>query len=278
MLFLGGWSNLRRGSLLAVATAVGLAGACGGTAVIDSSGGTAGTTSVAGATSVAGSSATAGAAGSAALACTAPQEFGECEAYIPSFWHDPATGLCEPFVYGGCGGNANRYPSREACQEACANIQDDWDECVEDSDCSIVGQRCCGDCEPLRVERVIAINISHKSQYETCTVPTSCAPCEPVAENEQAQKYFKPKCQSAHCTIVDIRETPLTACEKTSDCMLRDGAGCCAECDGAGWVAVNKNADLCGGVQLPCDECLSPLPKEWDVVCLSGRCRQEGPL
>jgi hypothetical protein len=227
---------------------------------------------------VAGSSAAAGAAGSTALACTARRDSGQCEAYIPSFWHDPTTGLCEPFIYGGCGGNANRYPSREACQQACANGPGDWDACTDDSDCFVGGQRCCGACEPLEANQVVTINIAYKERYGPCPEPTSCSPCLPVAENEQSLKYLKPKCQNAHCTVIDIRETSLTACEKTSDCILRDGAGCCAECDGTGWVAVNKNADLCGSVPKACDDCISPVPREWDVVCVSGRCRQEGPL
>lgn len=103
-------------------------------------------------------------------------------------------------------------------------------------------------------------------------------PCEPVLENMQSQKHFEPACRNAHCTVIDIRETALTACTKTSDCMLRDGADCCAQCDGTGWVAVNKSADLCGGAPTPCDGCVSKPPSEWDAVCLSGRCFQEGPL
>jgi len=273
--------------VLAVAASIGFAGAgaCGGSALVESPGTQAGATSVGGAASIAGATGTAGSAGlapsaggSTAGACTAAQASGECNAYIPSFWHDPATGLCEPFVYGGCGGNANRYPSRQACQQACANIQDDWDECVDDSNCTYASQKCCAACEPVAIEQLIAINVAHRSLREACSSPTSCAPCMTVLENEQSQKYFKPKCQNARCTLIDIRETALTACQKTSDCMLRDGAGCCPECDGAGWVAVNKNADLCGGAPTPCGFCISPPTQEWDAVCLAGRCRQEGPL
>ena len=221
-----------------------------------------------GATSVAGASASAG-----AEACSAAQASGECEAYFPSFWHNPATGLCEPFVYGGCGGNANRYPSREACQQACANIQDDWDACVDDGDCTFAYQMCCGPCNPT-VEEVIAINTSHQSLWGTCSVPTSCGPCRPVPETELGRKYFKPKCQNAHCTLIDIRETALTACETTSDCTLRDGAFCCPECDGADWVAVNQTADLCPDVKPACGFCISPPSQDWAAVCLDGRCRQ----
>jgi hypothetical protein len=260
--------GLRRGGVLAVVAMIGLAGACGGTAVVTGPGGEAGASSMGGATAIAGASASAG-----ADACSAAQASGECEAYIPSFWHNPATGLCEPFVYGGCGGNANRYPSREACQQACANIQDDWDECVDDSNCTLVYQMCCGPCNPT-VEDVIAINTSHQSLWGTCSVPTSCGPCLPVPETEQSLKYFKPKCQHAHCTLIDIRETALTACETTSDCTLRDGVGCCPECDGAAWVAVNENADLCPDVKPSCGFCISPPPQDWEAVCIAGQCRQ----
>lgn len=260
------------------AAVLGVASACGGNAN-EVVGGTAGATSAAGSSSLAGAS-TAGAPGAAGEACTAVRDSGSCEAYIPSFWHDPSTGLCEPFVYGGCGGNANRYPSREACLQACPNVSDDWDKCASDDDCTFVSPNCCGECEPVAIERLTAINGAHQTAYEKahCLFTLPCAPCEPVIENMQSEKYFKPACRNAHCTVIDIRETALTACEKTSDCMLRDGADCCAQCDGTGWVAVNQNADLCGGAPTPCDDCASQPPSEWDVVCLSGRCFQEGPL
>ena len=293
MLNRDGCSNLHRGGLLAFAAAIGLASACGGSAVVDAPGGTAGAAAAAGATAAGGSSSrggassTAGAPGSAAgaagsapsAACSAARDPGPCDASIPAFWHNPDTGLCEPFVYGGCGGNANRYSSRDACLQACRNVRDDWDECIDDSNCTYVSSGCCGECEPVAIDRLVAINFAHQPLYGNAHCPDAppCVPCRPVPENEQSEKYFRPECRNAHCTLVDIRETGLTACEKTSDCRLRDGAGCCAECDGAGWVALNKTADLCHGVPTACDDCASQPPQQWDVVCLSGRCRQEGP-
>ena len=281
-------SNRQRGALLAFSAAVSVASACGGSAVVEPPQGHAGASAAAGSSSLAGASPAAGAAGSGAAAagsggdaaCNAPQEPGPCEAYIPSFWHNPKTGLCEPFVYGGCSGNANRYPSRDACLQACPNVRDDWDECENDIDCTFVDAGCCGECEPVAIEQLVAINLAHLPLYANSRCPDvpPCVPCMPVPENERSEKYYQPQCQNAHCTLIDIRETALTACAKTSDCMLRDGAGCCAECDGTDWVAVNKTADLCGGTPLPCSHCASKPPAEWDVVCLSGRCRQEGPL
>ena len=262
--------------------------ACGGNAAVDDSSGHAGMNSSAGASNGAGASHSAGtsssagapAGGSAGAACTAPQDAGPCEGFFPAFWHDPQTGLCEPFVYGGCSGNENRYPSRDACMQACAATRDDWGGCAHDNDCVLAGPSCCVACDPA-IEQLVAVNLAHEQQYRELRCPgpgTSCEPCIPVPENEQTSKFLKAVCENARCTVLDIRESPLTECQKTSDCVLRDGAGCCAECDGSGWVPVNKNADLCGGAPAECDDCTSPLPANWDVVCLSGRCLLVGPI
>lgn len=42
-----------------------------------------------------------------------------CLAYIPSYFHNVETGKCEKFIYGGCGGNENRFETQQACQEFC---------------------------------------------------------------------------------------------------------------------------------------------------------------
>ncbi|KAH8350641.1 hypothetical protein KR067_013332 [Drosophila pandora] len=42
-----------------------------------------------------------------------------CEAYFPNYSYDSAKKECVFFVYGGCGGNENRFVSKEACEEKC---------------------------------------------------------------------------------------------------------------------------------------------------------------
>lgn len=44
---------------------------------------------------------------------------GLCEAYIPSWYYDPQTKSCKAFVYGGCGGTANRFGTKKECEEMC---------------------------------------------------------------------------------------------------------------------------------------------------------------
>jgi hypothetical protein len=61
-----------------------------------------------------------GAASPSSEACVAPKDAGPCKAMIPRFYFNAATGACEQFVYGGCGGNDNRFETMEACQAACA--------------------------------------------------------------------------------------------------------------------------------------------------------------
>jgi hypothetical protein len=54
---------------------------------------------------------------------------GHCEAYIPSYWYNSATDSCESFIYGGCGGNANRFPTLLACQNKC-QLKEIGNQCI----------------------------------------------------------------------------------------------------------------------------------------------------
>ena len=51
--------------------------------------------------------------------CTLPKETGRCFALIPSWYFDSVTRTCKAFDYGGCGGNANRFETQEACINRC---------------------------------------------------------------------------------------------------------------------------------------------------------------
>uniref|UniRef100_A0A0G4GIS1 BPTI/Kunitz inhibitor domain-containing protein n=1 Tax=Chromera velia CCMP2878 TaxID=1169474 RepID=A0A0G4GIS1_9ALVE len=51
--------------------------------------------------------------------CALPREIGPCRAVIPSWYFDVSSQSCQLFNYGGCEGNLNRFPTQEACEEAC---------------------------------------------------------------------------------------------------------------------------------------------------------------
>ncbi|EDV57661.1 male accessory gland serine protease inhibitor [Drosophila erecta] len=43
----------------------------------------------------------------------------KCAAFMPSFSYYPESNSCEKFIYGGCGGNENRFGTKESCEEKC---------------------------------------------------------------------------------------------------------------------------------------------------------------
>ncbi|KAK7109945.1 hypothetical protein V1264_013898 [Littorina saxatilis] len=51
--------------------------------------------------------------------CEEPQAPGNCKGYFPRFWFDSNAQACVEFVYGGCQGNANNYPTVGECKNAC---------------------------------------------------------------------------------------------------------------------------------------------------------------
>ena len=55
----------------------------------------------------------------AADPCALKKDSGPCTAYYPSWYFDAAQGQCVEFVYGGCGGNHNRFNDRATCEQRC---------------------------------------------------------------------------------------------------------------------------------------------------------------
>ena len=51
--------------------------------------------------------------------CSLPADVGPCDGACASYWYNQATGSCELFAYGCCGGNANRFATLAACASAC---------------------------------------------------------------------------------------------------------------------------------------------------------------
>ena len=100
-------------------------GTSGGGSVSGGAGGTSGTgtagTNAAGTSS--GGAVTGGTGGGStgggAGICTFPIDSGPCEAYIPSFGFSALDGNCQPFIYGGCEGNPNRFATLAECEAQC---------------------------------------------------------------------------------------------------------------------------------------------------------------
>ncbi|XP_028817893.1 kunitz-type protease inhibitor 2 [Denticeps clupeoides] len=52
--------------------------------------------------------------------CGKPSDSGMCRAAFPMYYYDSNTKGCEKFIYGGCGGNENRFFSQDECTTKCA--------------------------------------------------------------------------------------------------------------------------------------------------------------
>ncbi|XP_053539502.1 tissue factor pathway inhibitor [Ictalurus punctatus] len=51
--------------------------------------------------------------------CILPLDEGECSRYTLRWYFNSQVSECRPFIYSGCGGNANRYAHKEECEQHC---------------------------------------------------------------------------------------------------------------------------------------------------------------
>jgi hypothetical protein len=227
----------------------------------------------AGTTSTAGTTAIGGTSTGGSEACNAAPESGNCNAYMERWYHDPATGLCRGFIYGGCGGNDNNYESFEACQKACPGGSPNYDACSQPTDCVVTGSGCCGICDSpdIKARDLIAYNKQYAQNLWFCGGTGSgaegaappgdiaCAPCLPPDGDNGSLKYFVPNCVQGACVVEDIRTSSVSLCKTGQDCIVRSGNGCCAGCGEPRAIAINNSGAfeqlVCGDEPPGCPEC-----------------------
>jgi hypothetical protein len=257
-------------------------------------------TSAGGTSSVAGTSGTAGAAGSnpGDLCSLPPMDPssgpGSCLAYFTNWYHNASTGICTPWIYGGCGATENNFTSLLDCQNACPHRAPDYDACKAPTDCLITGTGCCGICDGPEITShdLIAYNRQYGG-LPTCGgvafgaeapanpgpgIPgdpiIACEPCAPAPDG--VMKHFMPTCVQGECGIEDLRTSPTTSCQTDMDCRLRNGTGCCEGCTSENVIAVRNDGSFeklaCGNEPQPCPECAAIPPTGAMAKCLEGRC------
>lgn len=56
--------------------------------------------------------------------CNVPSITGPCRGNFQKWYYNPSFGGCREFVYGGCGGNGNRFSSLEECERICLHREE----------------------------------------------------------------------------------------------------------------------------------------------------------
>lgn len=47
---------------------------------------------------------------------------GSCLRYMVLWYYHQEANACRPFIFGGCGGNANQFPSKRKCELRCKRM------------------------------------------------------------------------------------------------------------------------------------------------------------
>jgi hypothetical protein len=203
---------------------------------------------------------------------------GNCNAAIRRFFHDAVSGLCQPFTYGGCGGNENNFDTFEACEAECGSKP--IDTCTESQECVLRSPGCCGACEPTEISDFVAINSKHDRDYDTLKGcgGVACGACPEPTPGETTSSYFVPTCDAGRCRVLDLRTTEITACDSVADCSLRIGSNCCEGCSSTGLdlIALGDEAALselvCPSEPVACPPCEPIDPGGFAASCEENRC------
>jgi hypothetical protein len=153
--------------------------------------------------------------------------------------------------------------------------------CVEPADCVVLARECCG-CEPATADDLVAANAKYVANVAGCNL-LPCDPC--AAPQEDSLGYFVADCVAQKCALLDLRSTPLTACQSDSDCHVRNGNGCCPECgNSSSVIALSDERGLaelvCPREDYGCPDCVAAPPPNAVPVCRENHCQvaYRGPV
>jgi len=203
--------------------------------------------------------------------CSLPLDSGVCDAAFPAFGYNVDTGRCEQFIWGGCGGNENRFGSLDECLAVCD--PNGRTACETSQEC-VIDHGCCGFCGVENADELAAVNSQYASYTGIECAGVDCVYCPPSDEIAQ----YGARCNEGSCEVYDVRKSDLSACNSDADCRLRGGLGCCESCGETEWVAVSTDAELvtkelCGGLLLPCAACFPAPPEGITAICgADGHC------
>ncbi|XP_076328129.1 uncharacterized protein LOC143234563 isoform X6 [Tachypleus tridentatus] len=189
--------------------------------------------------------------------CQLPREHGPCHESIQRYHYSPSHQSCVSFIYGGCGGNANNFETREECETRCGRANPNTDICLmpgEHGPCSEYLQRyhysqlhqscvsfiyggCGGNANNFESRE----ECEARCVRDICQLPREHGPCR-----ESIQRYhYSPSHQSCVSFIYGGCGGNANNFETREKCETRCGGG-------------NPNIDIClmPGEHGPCSEYL----------------------
>ncbi|VDP11473.1 unnamed protein product, partial [Soboliphyme baturini] len=146
--------------------------------------------------------------------CKMPVDPGQCHDRIEQYHYDRTIGECEPFVWTGCGGNANRFNSKSECEQHCI--------------------------KPLgtvvRQLRVIIIRYFSLWVDYMCSVSKDPGPCDTYvakwyfnAEDGTCGRFYYGGCQGNDNRFETLDECEEHCASRTDPCSLPAAPGPCSD-------------------------------------------------
>jgi hypothetical protein len=157
-----------------------------------------------------------------------------------------------------------------------------WDDCNGPGQCILAAATCCGVCGQATLADVVGVNQARTQAYQDAVCGDDPPPC-PGCPTEIPGEFFA-FCDAGKCRAADVREEPISECERSADCRLRWGLECCEGCfdqeppyTGLVAVSIDGGNDLgglvCGSDDLGCPECGAVYPEGAAAVCDGGHCQ-----
>jgi len=184
---------------------------------------------------------------------------GPCKAFFRMWYFDLVTKSCQPFVYGGCSGNDNRFKTIEDCQNMCQKEQTtlrpagnpcDTVRCAACTECTVDNSGS-PTCTPITPPPASCLKIGNLCDRLRCPACTECK-----VDNSGIVTCKKITPPPASCCKGGNCQTPtdpcaLMFCAECTQCVATGGEASCVadpKCTPSG-----PNRDFCS--TNPCPKC-----------------------
>ena len=137
--------------------------------------------------------------------CNLKPDPGTCKAYIPSYFFNSTSGRCEKFIYGGCGGNDNRFSLLEDCREKCGEDPCNRIDCAPGSSCVVNEETGIGECVVDDICARVRCGFNTICQVNELTGEAECVPrthpCAAILCGPGTICRVNPDTQTGYCGV-----------------------------------------------------------------------------